>query len=232
MRASAVARRESASVVVPPGMGMRRRPEGRGLAEVGVGDDQGAGPLPEQGALGEEEQGFPLEIEADHRRRPPFPAAPACGGRGRRGVSELSLSRIRATSSGKASGLGRASSRMVIRDSERRARARPSRLLSSCCSSTSRWAWWSRRFAGVVLGEHLVEQAARRLEMAGGLALPGEALEEEAGDAGDVAELALRHLGRVEARRDVLGEAGGRRAARPPAPRRAAPRSGERSSIP
>ena len=125
-------------------------------------------------------------------------------------VSELSFSRMRATISGKASGLGRAISRTVTRDvgeaGEGAAEAAPLELPLQHLAV----GLVEQQVLRVVLGEHLVEQAARRLEVAGGLALPGEALEEQAGDAGDVAELPLRHLGRVEARRDVVGEAGGR----------------------
>ena len=74
---------------------------------------------------------------------------------------------------------------------------------SSRRSSTSRTAWREQQVVGIVFGEHVVEQRRGRLQLARRMRLAGVALEDEAGDARDLAELAAAELGGVEPGEDV-----------------------------
>lgn len=72
-----------------------------------------------------------------------------------------------------------------------------------------------QQVAGVVAAEDFAEQAARRLQLAGRLRLAGIALEDEAGDAGDLAETPLRQLAGIQARQHVVEQPGVARQAVP-----------------
>ena len=68
---------------------------------------------------------------------------------------------------------------------------------------TSRTACTSSEVVRIVLREHVVEEPARRLQLAVGLRLAGIALEHQARDARDLAELPSPELGGVQTREDV-----------------------------
>src|SRR5258708_3309848 len=71
-----------------------------------------------------------------------------------------------------------------------------------------------QRIGRIPAREHLVDESARRLHLSIGLGLPRVALEYQAGDARDLAKLALRKLRGVQAREHVLEQVLGREEAR------------------
>src|SRR5688500_12858037 len=115
----------------------RHRAEGCCLAEVRVRDEQGLPPLPEDCAVRQQRQ--PLAAHLDRQAHPAARSRTICMRRMRSPMdSEDTRFRVRSTSKGKARGGVRFGVVMITFARESRSSVRPSRLDSSCRSSTSR----------------------------------------------------------------------------------------------